>query len=183
MRYVSLSLFILLTVSSVIVSAIAQEKPESSTDTSNGPYITRVVVTKEEWSGDGKAFNQAFFVVESGKPPAGYELYKQSFTLIGDRHCNFGDGDNAGVITPQGATGAILPPTPGAGYCEIRLYERSAQNVRWGFRMQGHDENSRLVITDISLNNGLNVKCRRDGTKATSRGVLTVIYKKADGGK
>lgn len=120
--------------------------------------MTKVITfaSKDEWSGEGKAFSD-WYTFKTPPAPEGYVVVKAEPRLVGDRNC-----------------GAF------AECRSLQTLEDGSVSVQ--FRMQGHDDSlPSIVIKKAYWNsdaNGPSIDVQVSGRKATSRMVVTVTYRK-----
>ena len=135
-----------------------------------GDSFFRTSIASECWSGEGVDWSE-WYVMESDTPPPGYEVGAASFRLVGDRACG--------------------------SWAECELVHRDAAKVSYRFRMQGHNEVLELkefyvwfVTEEVKELNpdgstkttekvNFRIKINVNGKKATSTGLLTVIYRRS----
>jgi hypothetical protein len=112
--------------------------------------ITKTYYSGDQWSGQGKEFNQKWYSFTTPPAPAGYAISDVKYELQGDRLCHT--------------------------YGECKEVKRNADgSVVLQFRMQGHDEKFHPVITKVDKDG---VTFQNEGSKATSRLGVTITYRK-----
>ena len=149
-------------------------------ETSSGDHLIRIYRSAEHWSGHGDKKSD-WYTMSTPPAPTGYRLWSQSFQLVGDRNCAGGD---LIIIDPSifGSGTTSWAQNPGvikAPWSECALKTRSDETVVWMFRMQGHSETAPLSIENFKCcDGGVSMSFRREGTAATSVGVMTINYER-----
>ena len=128
--------------------------------------IFRLYKSPECWSGEGQDFSP-WYTLTSAPPPDGYGVSTATFKLVGDRNCQ---GDEVHT-NPPGAYCECQQVAPHNGQWTL------GSRYKWRFRMQGHTERQHLTIHTVPDSDGsLTFTFRKEGGKATSLGILTVLF-------